>query len=271
MPFKYLRRRDFFTLVGGAVAIWPRITLAQQTVVPVVGHLDLRSPDTGKNLRAVLRRGLAEMGYAAGQNLVIEFRSAHQQRERLPELAVELVALKPAAIAATGGSAVALAVKAATATIPIVFTAGEDPVKLGLVASLGRPGGNATGASFFTVSLAAKRLDLLHEAAPTMGTIALLVNPKNSREVEAQARLLGLKLVIASARTAGDLEASFAAMSQQGAGALLISADGMFTDAYDLIVSWLPCRSQPPCGGQPRSQLLGDGRSANACFPAPAR
>ena len=238
--------------LGAAAAVWPLDIRAQQPA-PLIGHLDFRSPGTDEDLRAALRQGLAESGFVAGQNLVIESRFADERYERLAQLAAEVVALKPAVILATGGSAVTLAIEKATTTIPIVFTAGEDPVDVGLVASLNHPGGNATGASFFASTLTAKRLELLHEMDPGAGTVAFLAgadSPETARQVrdvEAQARTLGLKLAVVRVTGAADLEAAFTAIGQRGAGALLVSSDTTWNKVIDRIVSLAARHKIPTC------------------------
>src|SRR5262249_2839042 len=174
-----MRRRDFIAFVGSSVAGWPLAARAQQPAMPVIGFLNSASPDTYGPQLAGFRQGLREIGYTEGQNVSIEFRWAKSQYDRLPTLAVDLVNRQVAVIAATGGSVSAIAAKSATTTIPIVFTSGGDPVQIGLVTSINRPGANITGVSLFTSTLAAKRLELLHELAPAARVIALLVNPAN--------------------------------------------------------------------------------------------
>ncbi len=232
-----MRRREFITLLGGAAATWPLAARAQQPTMPVIGFLNSTSDASGQAV-AEFHRGLSETGYVEGRNVAVEYRWAEGQYDRLPALAADLVRRQPAVIVTTGGIPSALAAKAATTAIPIVFTIGADPVEVGLVASLNRPGGNITGVSILNVELAPKRLELLHELLPAATDMALLVNPSNpnaeiqSRDLEAAARTLGLELHVLHARAEGDFEPALAALAQMRAGALLIGPDTFFVSRF---------------------------------------
>jgi ABC-type uncharacterized transport system substrate-binding protein len=227
-----MRRRTFVILLGGAAA-WPLAARAQQPALPVIGWLHSGSPGPYGRILAAFRQGLKEAGYVEGQNATIEYRWAHGQYERLPALAVELIHLPVAVLAATSTPA-ALAAKAATTTVPTVFTTAFNPVELGLVASLSRPGGNVTGASQLNVEIGPKRLELVRELIPTATIVGLLVNPTNpvaralSRDLEAAAPTLGLQLDILQASTERDIDNAFATLVQRRASALVIVADPFF-------------------------------------------
>jgi ABC-type uncharacterized transport system substrate-binding protein len=240
-----VKRREFITLLGGAAA-WPTAARAQQPAMPVIGLLDVRSPDVmmEDRLRA-FREGLKDTGYVERENVAIEYRWADNQVHRLPELAADLVRRQVAVIATTGATAAVSAAKAATTTIPIVFLAPEDPVKLGLVASLARPGGNATGINFFTAEVVAKRLGLLHELVPKAVRIAVLVNPANAalaettvRDVQSAARGLGLQIQVLNASTSREIEAAFAALVRDRADALFVAPDGFFSGRRIQLAQW---------------------------------
>ena len=235
-----MRRREFITLLGGAAA-WPVAARAQQPLSPVVGFLSGRSPVEAAGVVAAFRKGLSEIGFVEPQNVTIDFRWAEGQFDRLPALARELVDRPVAVIAALGGSDIAE--KAATTTIPIVFGTGGDPVANGLVASLNRPGGNITGATFLTAALGAKRLGLLRELVPGAQVIALLANPNyylgpvQIRDVEEAARALGQRLVVLDGGTDEKIEAAFAALAPQHVSALLVGSDPFFDTRRERLVA----------------------------------
>jgi putative ABC transport system substrate-binding protein len=227
-----MRRREFITLLGSAAAVWPIAARGQQPGMPVVGFLGSEAPDLWASRVRAFRQGLSETGYFEGRNVAIEFRWAEGRYDRLPALAADLVARQVAVIATNGPAT--LAAKAATKTIPIVFQIGGDPVAVGLVASLNRPGGNLTGITAASGELTPKKLELLHELVPTATTVALLVDPTNLvtgenllSDAQAAARTLGLQLHVLRANTEGDLEKAFADLVQARAGGLVV-AGGYF-------------------------------------------
>jgi len=228
-----IRRREFITLLGGAAAAWPLAARAQRPAMPVVGFLSPASAQRAAQPLAAFRQGLNEMGYTEGRTVAIEYGWADGQSDRLPTLAVELVRRK-VAVFATGGPAAALAAKAASTTIPIVFVTSSDPVQLGLVASFNQPGGNATGVSFLASELVAKESELLRQLVPQATVIGLLVNPTSAnaeiqlKDVPAAAHTLGLKIVVLNASGERDFDAAFAALVQQRAGALVVGSDPLF-------------------------------------------
>ena len=227
-----MHRRQFVTLIGGAAAAWPLGARAQQAAVPVIGFLDPRLPDTLADRLRGFRQGLKDAGFAEGQNLAIEYRWAENQTDRLPELAADLVRRQVAVIVTPGGLASAMAAKAATTTIPIVFVVADDPVRLGLVASLARPDGNLTGANFFSGELTAKRLELLRELVPATTRVAVLVNPANaenakttSREAEIATHGTGLQIQVFNASTSREINAAFATFVRERLDAVLVGLD----------------------------------------------
>jgi putative ABC transport system substrate-binding protein len=231
-----MKRREFITLLGGAAAAWPRAARAQQPTMPVVGYLYAGSPEPTAHLVAAFRKGLGEVGYVEGQNVAVEFRWTHNDNNRLPELAADLVRRRVAVIATPGSIATALAAKAATATIPIVFSAGADPVQAGLVASLNRPGGNITGVLTMNNEIGAKRLGLLHELLPGAARFAVLVNPSNPTaestiaDAQAAASTIGRQIEVLTASTNRDIDAAFAILMQKRVDALLVVPDPLFVN-----------------------------------------
>jgi putative tryptophan/tyrosine transport system substrate-binding protein len=229
-----VRRREFITGISGAAIAWPLAARAQQTM-PMIGFLDPRSPDAMADRLRAFRLGLKDVGYVEGENVTIIYRFAEDHNDRLPELAAELVRQQVTVIAASATTA-APAAKAATTTIPIAFVAAQDPVRLGLVASLARPGGNVTGINFFGGELAAKRLDLLHELLPRAVRVAALVNPADAtntastlRDVEAAAHAIGLQVQVLNASTTGEINAAFKNVGRDRPDALFVGANTFLT------------------------------------------
>jgi putative tryptophan/tyrosine transport system substrate-binding protein len=225
-----MKRREFMTLLGGAVAAWPLAARAQHAAMPVIGFLHPASPDTYADRLRAFRQGLKEAGFVEGENVAVEYRWAENQFDRLPELATELVRRPVAVIVTTGGPVPALAAKSASATIPIIFAVPDDPVRLGLVASLARPGGNATGINFFSDELTAKRLGLLRELVPAATRVAVLVNPVTAvasptmlPELEAAARAMGLQIQVVNANTNSEIDAAFATLTRVRPDALFVT------------------------------------------------
>jgi ABC-type uncharacterized transport system substrate-binding protein len=237
-----MRRREFVTLLGGTAAVWPLMARAQKPV-PVIGFLNSGEPTKRAPLVAAFLRGLAEGGYVEGQSVAIEYRWANGQYQQLPALAAELVRREVAVIAATGGSGPGLAAKAATSTIPIVFSGGGDPVQLGLVQSLNHPGGNATGIVNISIELTSKRLELLHELVPATSQIGFLVNtddPSGHTQLillQRAAQILGLNLNTQNVGSEHDIETVFATLSNQSVGALLVADTPLFVDGREKIVA----------------------------------
>jgi putative ABC transport system substrate-binding protein len=238
-----MRRREFITLLGGAAAAWPFTARAQQSALPVVGFLSSRSPGESSEVVAAFRRGLRDSGFIEGQNLLIAFRWADGRYDRLPALAAELVQLRVAAMFAAGGPPAAFAAKAATQATPVVFSAVNDPVRLGLVASLNRPGGNLTGTNSFTVELAAKDIQLLKELVPATTLVAYLVNPSNPsvenyvKEAATAASALGIAVRVLNASTEPELDDAFASLAKLGAGGLVVPGEPFFDSQRDKIVA----------------------------------
>jgi putative ABC transport system substrate-binding protein len=231
-----MKRREFITLVGGAAVAWPLSARAQQPAMPVVGFLRPSSAESVAHLLVAFRAGLKEEGFVEGQNVAIEYRWAEGQEDRLGEIAAELVRRQVAVIVTPGSTAAALAAKAETTTIPIVFSSGIDPVKSGLITSFNKPGGNVTGIHMRSNDMIAKRLGLLHEVVPAVTTIAVLVNPANAvvaepaaKDAQAAARSLGLEIKVFATRNNRDIDAAFIEIAHQRIGAVLISADAFFT------------------------------------------
>jgi putative tryptophan/tyrosine transport system substrate-binding protein len=250
-----MKRREFITLLGGAAAAWPLVARAQQAAMPVIGFLDLRSPGEAAYAAAAFREGLNEVGYVEGQNSAIEYRWAEAQVDRLPALAAELVRRQVAVIFA-GSTPSVLATKAATTTIPIVFVSAGDPVRLGVVASFNRPGGNATGVNLFTTELEPKKLELLHELVPKAAIIGVLVNPSyvhaetQSNVLQAAAVALGRQIRIVNASSESDINAPFAKFAERPIGALLVTSIPIFTRLRDQLVALVSRHAIPAIYGQ---------------------
>jgi putative ABC transport system substrate-binding protein len=230
-----VKRREFITLLGGAAAAWPLAARAQQPAVPVIGFLNPASPDAFADRLRAFRQGLKDTGYVEGENVAIVYRWAEDQLDRLPALAADLVR-RQVAVIATVTSHSTFAAKAATTSIPIIFSLAEDPVRLGLITSIARPGGNATGINILSGELVAKRLELLRELVPGAARVAVLVNPANAtstettvRDVELAARTIGLQIQVLNASTSREIDAAFAALARERPDALLVATDTLFT------------------------------------------
>jgi putative ABC transport system substrate-binding protein len=245
-----MRRRDFITLLGGAAA-WPVTARAQQAAMPVIGFMSARSPGDSAHLVEAFRQGLKDGGFVEGQNVTVEYRWAHGDYSRLPALARELVDRGVAVLLGIGGDASALAAKAATSTIPVVFGMGSDPVQAGMVASLNRPGGNVTGVNLLANDLEPKRLGLLNELVPGTVMIGALLNPKfppatqQAKELREAAQAIGRPLIIFYASNDAELDAAFAALTERRAGALLSGADPFFDTRRDRIIRFAAQRQLP--------------------------
>src|SRR5262245_43061274 len=247
-----MKRREFITLLGGTVIAWPLTARAQQPGIPVIGYLGSESPDVFAGRLGAFRHGLSEIGYVEGKNVAIEYRWAKNQYDRFPVLLADLIRREVNVIVAVTGTPPALAAKAATTTVPIVFVTAGDPVALGLVASLNRPGGNLTGVATLTVELAPKQLEVLRELVPTATTFALLVNPTNptnaetlSRDLHSAAHTLGVQLHVLHASTERDFDAVFASLPPLRAGALVIGSDPFFNSRSQQLVALASRHAMP--------------------------
>ena len=258
-----MKRREFIWLLGGAAAAWPVVARAQQAAMPVVGFLAFQSRQTLALVLAAFRQALNEAGFVEGQNVAIEYRFADGHADRLPALVAELIDRHVAVIVVTGGDAAVLATKTATPKVPIVFTTGSDPVAAGFVASLNRPGGNATGATFLAGALAAKRLELLHELVPKASTIAILVNPNfleaesQMREAQSAAGTLGRPLRVLKADSESNIDATFATLVEQRVGAILVSSDPFFTNQREQLVALAARYAVPAVYGRREFTTIG--------------
>jgi putative tryptophan/tyrosine transport system substrate-binding protein len=246
-----MKRRDFISLVGSAVA-WPVAVRAQQPATPVIGYVGASSPDQYADRLRAFRQGLSETGFVDGRNVAIEFRWADDHQDRLPALMADLVRRQMAVIVTAGGTSPALAAKAATAAIPIVFALGTDPIASGLVASLNRPGGNLTGVTVLNVEVEPKRVELLHVLLPAVVRFALLVNPANPitsdahvTNMQAAARKLGLQMNVLNASTSSEIDAAFATLAQRGSTALVMSGDQFMVSQREQIVALAARHSIP--------------------------
>jgi putative ABC transport system substrate-binding protein len=264
MQFDQLKRREFVTLLGGSAAAWPLAARAQQAAVPVIGYLGAQSPAAFASRVTAFRQGLGETGYVEGRNVAIEFRWAEGQHDRLPALAAELVARRVAVIVAPGGAPAAIAAKSVTTTIPIVFEMGADPIAMGLVTSLNRPGGNLTGVSSLNVEVTPKRLEILREAIPTATVVAVLLNPTSPtadsqlRNLQEAARALGLQLHVLHASSARDFDAVFATLLQLRASGLVVASDTFFATHSEQLAA-LTVRHALPAIHQSRDFALAGG------------
>ena len=237
-----MKRREFITLLGGAAVAWPLAARAQQPAMPVIGYLHPASPDAFADRVRGFRQGLKEIGFVEGENVAIEYRWAEDQIDRVPALAAELVHRRVAVIATV--SSAAFSVKAATTTIPIVFVSNRDPVRIGLVASLARPGGNLTGINFFGAELSAKRLELLRTLVPGAARVTVLINPAFAsaeitlKDVETAARAMGLQIQVLNATTSGEIDVAFATIGRERPDALFVGTDPFFTSRRLQLAHW---------------------------------
>jgi putative ABC transport system substrate-binding protein len=266
-------RREFILGLGGMALVPSAVARGQQAAMPLVGYLSNGTPAGFSQLVAAFRRGLNEAGYVEGRNVRIEFRWAEGREDKLPALSAELIRLQPSVIAATGGSSPAVAARMATRTIPIVFTGGQDPVALGLVESIARPGGNATGVLNIAVALTAKRIELLRTLVPSAVRIAALVNATGasadelSRDLEAAARSLGQTIEIIAIQNENELDAAFAAMVAGGVGALHVTSNPLFTSRAERIVALAARHAMPASYAFPNFVNLGGLMSYGADLP----
>jgi putative tryptophan/tyrosine transport system substrate-binding protein len=260
----HIRRREFIVALGSTAIAWPLAARAQQPAMPVIGFLGAPSAAPYARYVAAIHQGMKEVGYVEHQNVAMEYRWADGQYDRLPALAADLVGRRVALIVPIGGAPATLAAKAATSTIPIVFNMGADPIQLGLVANLNRPGGNVTGIAMMTLEIERKRLELLHELAPASTSVAVLLNPSNAqaqtqeREAQAAARVIGRQVLVLKAATEREIESAFATLAREKAGALLVGGDTFFTSqaiffvvltARHAIPAIYPVRSVVDAGG----------------------
>jgi putative tryptophan/tyrosine transport system substrate-binding protein len=257
-----IARRAFIAGLGAAAA-WPLAARGQQPTLPVIGYLSAQSPNDYAAFLAAFRRGLAETGYVEHRNVGIEYRWAEGQYGRLPALAADLARLQVSVIAATGNTAAVLAAKAVTSNIPIIFITGGDPIKLGLVSGLNRPGGNATGVSFLVNQLAQKRLELLHQLVPAATAIGFLTNPANplsqaeASDVQAAAQVLGLRAYAENASSERDIDAAFASFVRYRVNAIFVGADAYFVDRRDQVVALAARHALPASYGLPEQAAAG--------------
>jgi putative ABC transport system substrate-binding protein len=269
-----MRRRDFLKVIPGSAAVWPLTTHAQQAAVPVIGFLNSTSLEGMATRLVGFRQGLRENGLVEGENIAFEYRWAENQIDQLPALASDLVRRRVAVIVATGGAASPFAVKAATATIPVVFLVNEDPVKLGLVASLARPDGNLTGVNFFSNELVAKRLELLRQLVPAAKRIAVLINPRNAaiadttvKEIIAAAHPLGLQIQPDEAATSSEIDTAFATFQRERPDALFVSTDPYFNTRRIQIVQHAAHSSLPATYASRENAEVGGLMSYGASIP----
>jgi putative tryptophan/tyrosine transport system substrate-binding protein len=259
-----MKRREFITLLGSATAAWPVAARAQQTTIPVIAFVNSGSPDASAPRVAAFRVGLNETGYVEGRNVTVEYHWLEGQYDRLPTLMADLVRRRVAVIATPANTPAVLAAKAATADIPIVFGVAEDPVQLGLVASLARPGGNATGVNFFTQEVVAKRLRLLHDLIPKAVRIVVLVNPGNPatgrtlRDVQQAAPSIGLQIEMLNATTIGEIDAAFATFAHERPDALFVAPDGFFASRRVQLIT-LAARDRIPAAYASREDVAAGG------------